>query len=146
MLGKMCAGFWVEFPHLSDVEYLCLYCTCLFRGEGFAVVIAKPLSKALEDRDNIECIVRETGVNQDGRTKGITMPSTVAQASLIRAVYAKAGLDLSVDSDRPQYFEAHGTGSSCCFHRLMTDLKTDRIERHPYRRSPRSTGYQGCIL
>lgn len=53
----------------------------------------------------------ETGINQDGKTKGITMPSPVAQATLIRDTYAKAGLDLDRPSDRPQFFEAHGTGT-----------------------------------
>ncbi|KAJ5543625.1 Acyl transferase/acyl hydrolase/lysophospholipase [Penicillium sp. DV-2018c] len=81
------------------------------RGDGIAAVILKPLSAALADGDHIECIVRETGVNQDGRTKGITMPNPVAQADLIRTTYARAGLDLSKPADRPQYFEAHGTGT-----------------------------------
>ncbi|KAJ5485543.1 Polyketide synthase-nonribosomal peptide synthetase [Penicillium diatomitis] len=81
------------------------------RGDGIAVVVLKPLSRALADGDHIECIVRETGINQDGRTKGITMPNPVAQASLIHETYARAGLDLSRESDRPQYFEAHGTGT-----------------------------------
>lgn len=79
------------------------------RGDGVASVIVKTLSAALEDGDHIECIVRETGVNQDGRTKGITMPSSVAQAQLIRQTYARAGLDINHAKDRPQYFEAHGT-------------------------------------
>ncbi|KAI1076749.1 hypothetical protein F5B20DRAFT_583920 [Whalleya microplaca] len=82
------------------------------RGDGFGVIVLKTLSQALADQDSIECIVRETGVNQDGRTKGITMPSPLAQAQLIRDTYAKAGLDLSKASDRPQYFEAHGTGTA----------------------------------
>ncbi|KAK2051561.1 polyketide synthetase [Colletotrichum caudatum] len=81
------------------------------RGEGFASVVLKTLSAALADGDHIECIIRETGVNQDGRTKGITMPSPLAQANLIRDTYKRAGLDLSKPSDRPQYFEAHGTGT-----------------------------------
>ena len=38
------------------------------------------------------------------------MPSPIAQAALIRDTYARAGLDISKASDRPQYFEAHGTG------------------------------------
>lgn len=82
------------------------------RGDGIAAVVLKRLSTALADGDHIECIVRETGVNQDGKTKGITMPSPKAQADLIRSTYARAGLDLSKASDRPQYFEAHGTGKS----------------------------------
>lgn len=70
----------------------------------------KRLSQALKDGDHIDCIIRETQINQDGKTKGITMPSATAQANLIRATYQKAGLDLSKKSDRPQFFEAHGTG------------------------------------
>ncbi|KAJ5149740.1 hypothetical protein N7448_001318 [Penicillium atrosanguineum] len=81
------------------------------RGEGIASVVLKPLSQALQDKDHIECIIRETGVNQDGRTSGITVPSSVAQTSLIRDTYARAGLDLSKASDRPQFFHAHGTGT-----------------------------------
>lgn len=62
--------------------------------------------------DNIECIIRETGVNQDGATPGITIPSASAQTTLIHQTYAKAGLKpLSRLEDRPQYFEAHGTGT-----------------------------------
>lgn len=80
------------------------------RGEGIAAVVLKTLSQALADGDDIECIIRETGINQDGKTPGITMPSSKAQASLIRSTYARAGLDLSKASDRPQFFEAHGTG------------------------------------
>jgi acyl transferase domain-containing protein len=80
------------------------------RGDGFATLLLKRLSDAIRDGDNIEAIIRETGVNQDGRTKGITMPSPEAQAILIRETYQKSGLDPSKDTDRCQYFEAHGTG------------------------------------
>jgi hybrid polyketide synthase/nonribosomal peptide synthetase ACE1 len=82
------------------------------RGDGVGAVVLKTLSRALADGDHIECVVRETGINQDGRTKGITMPSSTAQAALIRDTYARAGLDISKPSDRPQYFEAHGTGET----------------------------------
>lgn len=43
------------------------------RGEGVAVVVLKTLSAAEADGDNIECIIRDTATNQDGRTPGITM-------------------------------------------------------------------------
>ncbi|KAF5591103.1 polyketide synthase [Fusarium pseudoanthophilum] len=79
------------------------------RGEGVASVILKPLSEAIRCGDHIECIVRETGMNSDGRTTGITMPSAAAQSALIRRTYQNAGLDPV--KDRPQYFEAHGTGT-----------------------------------
>ncbi|POR35115.1 Polyketide synthase [Tolypocladium paradoxum] len=39
------------------------------------------------------------------------MPSSDAQAQLIRETYARCGLDPTRESDRPQYFEAHGTGT-----------------------------------
>ncbi|KAL6689954.1 polyketide synthase [Trichoderma pleuroticola] len=81
------------------------------RGEGFASVLLKTLSQAIADGDHIECIIRETGVNQDGRTSGITMPSSTSQTALIRSTYARAGLDWRKKEDRCQYFEAHGTGT-----------------------------------
>lgn len=79
------------------------------RGEGCAVVILKPLSRAVQDNDHIECVIRETCVGSDGRTNGITMPNSSAQAQLIRRAYMRAGLDPI--RDRCQYFECHGTGT-----------------------------------
>ncbi|OTB16775.1 hypothetical protein K445DRAFT_366105 [Daldinia sp. EC12] len=81
------------------------------RGEGVGTVVLKKLSQAIADGDHIDCIIRETGVNQDGRTPGITMPSAKAQAALIQSLYSSCGLDLSVEGDRPQLIEAHGTGT-----------------------------------
>lgn len=81
------------------------------RGEGVAAVVLKTLSQAIADGDPIECIIRETGVNQDGRTTGLTMPSNLAQAVLIRDTYRRAGLDITKPEHRPQFFHAHGTGT-----------------------------------
>jgi len=82
------------------------------RGEGVAAVVIKRLSDAIADGDHIECIVRETGANQDGFSNGITVPNSEAQAALIRQTYSRAGLDPeNVPEDRPQFFEAHGTGT-----------------------------------
>lgn len=78
-------------------------------GEGTAAIIMKKLSDAIADGDYIESIIRETGTNQDGRTPGLTMPSSEAQSALIHTTYKKAGLDpVNNPRDRPQYFEAHG--------------------------------------
>lgn len=79
------------------------------RGEGAAALMMKKLSHAIADGDEVYCLIRETGVNSDGRTNGITMPSAEAQAALIRQTYARAGLDPLTDGC--QYFEAHGTGT-----------------------------------
>lgn len=81
------------------------------RGEGIAAVMLKRLSDAIADGDHIECVIRETSVNQGGRSTGLTVPNPVAQVNLIRQTYAKAGLDLNCSEDRPQYFQAHGTGT-----------------------------------
>lgn len=80
------------------------------RGEGVATVVLKTVSQAIADGDRIECVIRESGINQDGKTAGITMPNSLAQEALIREVYERAGLDLTKPEDRCQYFEAHGTG------------------------------------
>jgi len=82
------------------------------RGEGVAAVVLKRLSDALADGDHIVALVRETGANQDGFSNGITVPNSDAQAALIRKTYARAGLDPeNKPEDRPQFFEAHGTGT-----------------------------------
>ena len=77
------------------------------RGEGAGVVLLKPYAAALRDGDHVYATIRGTGVNQDGRTDGITMPSAVAQEALIRRVYAQSGVPFS----DVRYVEAHGTGT-----------------------------------
>lgn len=77
------------------------------RGEGFGVVILKRLQDAIADNDTIRAVIRSTGCNQDGRTPGITQPSSKAQERLIRDTYRRAGLDMA----KTRYFEAHGTGT-----------------------------------
>ncbi|KAI0856843.1 thiolase-like protein [Xylaria cubensis] len=79
---------------------------------SIASVVLKTVSAAIRDNDNIECIIRATGVNQDGRTPGLTMPSATAQATLIQSTYARVGLDINKPEDRPQFFHAHGTGTA----------------------------------
>nr|QCQ29630.1 polyketide synthase-nonribosomal peptide synthase [Alternaria oxytropis] len=79
------------------------------RGEGFAAIVLKTLDRATAHADDVECIIRATAVNQDGRTAGITAPSAAAQTALIKRAYHDAGLDPV--ADRCQFFEAHGTGT-----------------------------------
>ena len=81
------------------------------RGDGVASIVLKRLSDAIADGDHIECLIRETGANQDGRSTGLTVPSSEAQAALIMQTYLKAGLDPKNPHDQPQFFEAHGTGT-----------------------------------
>ena len=71
-------------------------------------MILKPLQDAIEAGDCIRAIIRGTGINQDGRTAGISLPSSTAQASLVKSVYRSAGLD-PTDT---KFIEAHGTGTT----------------------------------
>ena len=77
------------------------------RGEGFGVIVLKPLSQALANNDTIRAVIRASSSNKDGRTPGITQPSGDAQELLIQETYEKAGLDLGAT----RFFEAHGTGT-----------------------------------
>lgn len=43
------------------------------RGEGVGVVFIKPLANAIRDGDTIRAVIRNTGVNQDGKTPGIKL-------------------------------------------------------------------------
>ena len=77
------------------------------RGEGVVSLILKCLDDAVRDGDKVHAIIRNSGLNQDGKTAGISLPNPVAQANLMRLVYRNAGLD---PKDTP-YVEAHGTGT-----------------------------------
>ncbi|PWW63313.1 non-ribosomal peptide synthetase/type I polyketide synthase [Actinokineospora spheciospongiae] len=77
------------------------------RAEGVGVVAIKRLADALRDGDPIHSVIIGTGVNQDGRTPGITVPSGDAQTALIERVCAEAG----VSPGELQYVEAHGTST-----------------------------------
>ncbi|TQV84279.1 SDR family NAD(P)-dependent oxidoreductase [Exilibacterium tricleocarpae] len=77
------------------------------RGEGCGIAILKPLNKALADGDHIYSVIRNTGSNQDGATKGIAMPNGKSQRKLMERVYGE--VDLS--SAEIHAVEAHGTGT-----------------------------------
>ncbi|RLL97465.1 hypothetical protein CFD26_104804 [Aspergillus turcosus] len=77
------------------------------RGEGVSFLVLKHLDAAIRDGDTIRALIRGTGVNQDGRTPGITVPSSESQEQLIRTVYERAGLN---PGDTP-FVETHGTGT-----------------------------------
>ena len=77
------------------------------RGEGFGIIIVKRVTDAIADGDTIRAIIRGIGVNQDGRTLGITQPNCSAQELLIRDTYRENHLDIGLT----RFFEAHGTGT-----------------------------------
>ena len=79
------------------------------RGEGGAVLMLKPLSKAKADGDHIHALILASGINADGAQKtGITIPSAEGQQALMRNVLERSGIN-PADID---YIEAHGTGTA----------------------------------
>ena len=76
-------------------------------GEGVGVILLKPLSKAVRDRDNIYAVIRSTSINHGGKTNGYYVPNPTAQGELVRAALDKAGVNARTVS----YIEAHGTGT-----------------------------------
>ncbi|NQV52846.1 MAG: SDR family NAD(P)-dependent oxidoreductase [Flavobacteriales bacterium] len=77
------------------------------RSEGAGLVILKKLSQAEADGDKIYAVIRGTAVNQDGATKGISVPNPLAQQALLKQAYIDAG----VNPHDVGYVEAHGTGT-----------------------------------
>ena len=77
------------------------------RSEGVAVVLLKPLSRAIADGDDIHAVIRGSSSNQDGRSSGLSAPNGEAQQRVVMAACADAGV---VPSDL-DYIEAHGTGT-----------------------------------
>ncbi|MGB8944663.1 MAG: beta-ketoacyl synthase N-terminal-like domain-containing protein, partial [Streptomyces sp.] len=77
------------------------------RGEGGAVVVLRPLARALADGDRIHCVIRGSAVNNDGASQALTVPSSQAQEEVLRRACLRAG----VGPDEVQYVELHGTGT-----------------------------------
>lgn len=77
------------------------------RSEGCVVLFLKPLADAERDGDPIHAVILNSGVNSDGRTNGIALPSADAQAALITQVHSHIG----IAADDISYIEAHGTGT-----------------------------------
>lgn len=76
-------------------------------GEGVALVMLKPLAKALADGDHIHAIIKGSAINNDGASNGLTAPNADAQTQVIIKAWQKAKIDPATLS----YIEAHGTGT-----------------------------------
>ncbi|PYI00202.1 polyketide synthase [Aspergillus ellipticus CBS 707.79] len=78
------------------------------RGEAITAVFVKPLAAALRDGNPIRAVIRAVMSNSDGRTPGITHPSTDSQEALIRKAYQAAGI---ANVGETAFVECHGTGT-----------------------------------
>jgi acyl transferase domain-containing protein/acyl carrier protein/NADP-dependent 3-hydroxy acid dehydrogenase YdfG len=77
------------------------------RSEGVCTMVLKRLSDAQKDGDNVLAIIKGSAINQDGKSKRFTAPSTVAQGLMHTAAINNAQLQ-PADID---YIETHGTGT-----------------------------------
>lgn len=79
----------------------------LVPGEAVAVVVLKPLSKAIKDKDRIYGCIRASGVNYNGRSNGFASPNPISQAELLNGIYGKH----DIDPGQIGYLMTHSVGS-----------------------------------
>ncbi|PVB63783.1 fatty acid synthase [Labrenzia sp. 011] len=77
------------------------------RSEGGAVVILRSARASLPEGAKSHGKLLATGINADGRTVGLSLPSPYAQADLLREIYD----GLEIDPTSLAFIEAHGTGT-----------------------------------
>lgn len=77
-------------------------------GEGAVAFLLKPLARALADGDPVRAVILGSALNQDGASSSLAAPNPIAQAEVVRAAAAAAGIGLGTLS----YVEAHGTGTA----------------------------------
>jgi acyl transferase domain-containing protein/NADPH:quinone reductase-like Zn-dependent oxidoreductase/acyl carrier protein len=77
------------------------------RSEGAIVVVLRSMTAARKARNRIHAVIVGSGMNQDGRTTGLSLPSPESQRRLLEQVYG----DFSVDPADLTFVEAHGTGT-----------------------------------
>ena len=77
------------------------------RSEGAVALVIRAESRARANGDPIRARLLASGVNSDGRTAGLSLPSGRAQAALLRRVYGAGELEPT----RLAFVEAHGTGT-----------------------------------
>lgn len=76
-------------------------------GEGVGAMFLKRYEDAVADGDPIYAVLRGWGINQDGKTNGITAPNARSQTRLEKRVYEQCG----IHPEDIQLIEAHGTGT-----------------------------------
>lgn len=77
-------------------------------GEGVAMVLIKPLAKALADGDHIHAVIKGSAINNDGASNGLTAPNAETQEEVIVKAWEKA----KIHPEQLSYIEAHGTGTN----------------------------------
>jgi alkylation response protein AidB-like acyl-CoA dehydrogenase/3-oxoacyl-(acyl-carrier-protein) synthase/acyl carrier protein len=77
------------------------------RGEGGGVLVAKRLEDAVREGDRVLGVVKGTAINHNGRSNGLSAPSSRALQAVFEQALACAGVPASAVS----FLETHGTGT-----------------------------------
>ncbi|WP_040440080.1 type I polyketide synthase [Roseibium aggregatum] len=77
------------------------------RSEGGAVVVLRSARAGIPEGAKSHGKLLATGINADGRTVGLSLPSPYAQADLLREIYE----GLEINPEDLAFVEAHGTGT-----------------------------------
>ncbi|MEM7189176.1 MAG: type I polyketide synthase, partial [Pseudomonadota bacterium] len=77
------------------------------RAEGAVAFVLRREDAAVENGDPVRGHLLATGINADGRTTGLALPSAARQAALMERLRDEAGLA----PDDVAFAEAHGTGT-----------------------------------
>ncbi|MFV0473078.1 MAG: type I polyketide synthase, partial [Pikeienuella sp.] len=77
------------------------------RSEGAVVFVLRRMDVAAASGDPVRGVIVGAGVNSDGRTVGMAMPSSERQADLLRQIRR----ELQFDPDDLAFLECHGTGT-----------------------------------
>jgi len=77
-------------------------------GSGGGIVALKLLEQAIDDKDEIYCIIKASSINNDGNKKmSFTAPSLDGQVKVIRSAYELA----EIDTEHVNFIESHGAGT-----------------------------------
>ncbi|WP_224227951.1 type I polyketide synthase [Streptomyces olivaceus] len=99
-------------------------------GEGAGAVVLQRVRDSEREHRTGHAVIRGSAMSQDGQSNGLTAPSRSAQASVVRAALADAGLG----PDDVGFVEAHGSGTSlgdAIEFSALRDVFGDRSADHP---------------
>ena len=117
------------FVHMSELGFLSPTGRCrsfdasadgYARGEGVLAILLKPVTQALADGDQVRAVIKGSLINQDGKTNGLTMPSSEAQQKNMQELYSK----INIDPQHIQYFEAHVSSESLSLPTIISAHET----------------------
>ncbi|GAB2909095.1 hypothetical protein GCM10027075_05820 [Streptomyces heilongjiangensis] len=103
-------------------------------GEGVGALLLRPLSDALASGDHVHGLLRGSALLHSGRTGGYSVPSPDAQARVVSAALADAG----VAPRTIGYVEAHASGTT-----LGDQIEVEALTS-VYARHTRDLGY--CVI